>query len=72
MVVDCRPDPNIPWLLPRPIGAGLPIDGAFAVDGNLVYCKMQVTGLQYYLHHSISFMGSRCVVTNAFNNGMTE
>ena len=62
--LDRRPDRNLAGATGRPVGEGLPVEGDFAVDGNLVYCKMQVTGLQYFLHLSIPFIGSRCVVTN--------
>ena len=64
MVVDRRPDRNVPVATGRPNGEGIPVEGAFAVDGALVYCKMQVTGLQYFLHRNIPFKGSRCAVTN--------
>lgn len=45
MVVDCRPDRNLHVATGRPVGEGLPVEGDFAVDGKVVYCKMQVTGL---------------------------
>jgi hypothetical protein len=45
MVVDRRPDRYLPGATGRPVGEGLPVEGDFAVDGNLVYCKMQVTVL---------------------------
>ena len=63
MVIARRPDRNFPVATGRPVGEGLPVEGDFAVDGNLVYCKMQVTGLQYFLHRSIPFIGNRCVAT---------
>ena len=64
MVVDCRPDRNLSVVTGRPVGEGLSVEGDFAVDGNLVSCKIQVTGLQYFLDHSIPFIGSRRVATN--------
>ena len=64
MVVNRRPDRDLAGGAGRPVGEDLLIEGDFAVDGNLVYCKMQVTGLQYFLHLSIPFIGSRCVATN--------
>lgn len=45
MVVDRRPDRNVPVATGRPAGEGLSFESDFAVDGNLVYCKLQVTEL---------------------------
>jgi DNA-binding HxlR family transcriptional regulator len=64
MVVDRRPDRNLPVATGRPVGESFPVEGDFAVDGNLVCCKMQVTAVQYFLHLDIPFIGSRCVVTH--------
>lgn len=73
MFIDRRPDRDLHGATGSPVGQALPVEGDFAVDGNLVYCKMQVTQLQYFLHLSISFIGSRCVVIHDFqqwNDGM--
>jgi DNA-binding HxlR family transcriptional regulator len=76
MVVDCRPDRNLPVAAGRPVGEGLPVEGDFAVDGSVVNCKMQVNELQYFLHLSIPFQQwndrmkferSECPITNVLD-----
>jgi len=64
MVVDRRPDRDLHGATGRPVGQALPVEGDFAVDGNLVYCIMQVTQLQYFLHLSMPFVKNRCVATH--------
>jgi DNA-binding HxlR family transcriptional regulator len=59
MVVDWRPDRILPMATDRPVVEGLPVATDSAKDGNLVYCKMQVTQLQYFLHRNIPFVKSR-------------
>ena len=62
MVIDHRPARNLSLATGRPVGEDLSVEGDFAVHGNLVYCNMQVTGLQYALHLSIACIGNRSVV----------
>lgn len=76
MVVDCRPDRDLSVVTGRPVGERLPVEGDFAVDRNLVYCIMQVTGLQCFLLLSIPFQQwndrmkferSECPITNVLD-----
>ena len=64
MVGDHRPDRHLPEATDRPVGNGLPVEDDFAVNRNLVSCKMQVTGLQCVPRPSIPYISRRYVLTN--------
>jgi hypothetical protein len=53
---------------------GVPVETDFAVDDEIVYCKMQVTGLQYLLCPGCPFIDGRSVVSNDLHqwNGSDE